>query len=662
MDKDAKKRINELKKELIRHNELYYSRAKPEISDAKYDALMRELKVLEAEHPEYATSDSPTRTVGAPVQEKFSKVRHAAPMLSLESINDEAGAERFNRTCEKELDAECDYICEPKLDGISIELVYENGEFISGSTRGDGIVGEDVTRNLKTIHNVPKRLMGEKVPERIAVRGEVMMHIKDFNALNKRQVESGKDPFANPRNAAAGSMRQLDRRVTAERKLHVYCYRILFLSGETPPTQIEALNLLERLGLSVAPKVKHCRDIAEAIKYHHTFEDERDELDYEIDGIVIKANKTTDQKKLGMRTNNPRWAVAYKFEARKEVTRVEDIVVQVGRTGVITPLALLVPVEVGGVTVSRATLHNMDQIKKLGVKVGDYVKVQRAGDVIPYISEVLEHKRTGSEKTFHMPVKCPGCGTSLEKEDVFVRCPAGLSCPAQIKEAITHYASKGAVDIDGFSEKTVALLFDGGMIKSIADIYALEREDLLALPGWKEKKTDNLLAAIERSKDVTLERFLFGLAIKNVGKYIATLLAKKFKSLKNIISAEEEELLAIKEIGPEIADSIIDFFGVQQNIDQIERLKANGLNIQAKKTIVGGKLAAKKIVLTGSLRSLSRSQAKKIIESEGGEVASSVSAKTDLVVVGEKAGSKLEKAKKLGIEILTEEEFKNLVE
>ena len=658
----TKERIEKLTKEIKRLNDLYYTKGTPEVSDSKYDALLKELKKLEKEHPEYASPDSPTKTVGAPIPDKFSKTRHTAPMLSLESVNTEKEAERFDQTCIKESGEEVTYMCEPKLDGLSIELVYEAGKFVSGSTRGDGVIGEDVTLNLKTISSIPKTLRGKDVPRRLAVRGEVMMHVKDFNALNKTQAEEGKDPFANPRNAAAGSMRQLDYRVTSKRNLTVYCYRILSFSGVLPPTQEEALEVLNSYGFKVSPGVKKCENIGEAIKYHHAFEKKRDDLDYEIDGTVIKVNSFSLQEKLGMRTNNPKWAVAYKFEPRKEITRVEDIAVQVGRTGVITPLALLQPVEVGGVTVARATLHNMDQVNKLGIKIGDHVKVERAGDVIPYISEVIKEKRTGKEKDFHMPVKCPSCGALVEKEDVFYRCPAGLVCPAQLKESIAHYASKGAVDIDGFSEKSIEPFHDKGLIKSLSDIYTIRREDLLGLEGWKEKKADNFTQAIERAKEVSLERFIFGLGIRNVGKHIATLIANKFISLENIIEAKKEQLLEVQEIGPEIADSVIEFFSTKKNVEEIEKLVKNGVIIDEKKSNVQGKLAGLKIVFTGSLKSISRSDAKRIVEEEGGEALSGVSAATDLVVAGEKAGSKLEAARKKGIKIITEEEFKKLTD
>jgi len=662
MTKSVKVRIKEIRAEIKRHNELYYTKGEPEVSDSVYDKLMKDLKALEAAHPEYITSDSPTQTVGSPVPDKFAKVKHIVPMLSLESVNNEEGALHFDETCVKGTGEKVNYVCEPKLDGLSIELVYEKGKFARGSTRGDGMVGEDVTLNLKTVKNLPKTLKTDNPPERIALRGEVMMHISDFQKLNKRQTEEDKDVFANPRNAAAGSMRQLDWRITASRELHVYSYQILDYSGEMPKTQEKALELIEKLGFETSPNIECCADIREAIAYHKKMERKRDSLDYEIDGVVIKVNDLRAQEKLGMRTNNPKWAVAYKFEPRKEITRVDDIVVQVGRTGVVTPLALLNPVEVGGVTVSRATLHNMDQVLKLGVRIGDHVKVERAGDVIPYVSEVVKEKRTGHEKEFHMPKKCPSCGTPLEKEDVFYRCPAGLGCPAQVKETIIHYSSKGAVDIEGFSEKTVEAFYELGLVKSISDIYKLKEEDMLGREGWKEKKTKNLLSAIEKAKDIPLDRFIFGLGIRNVGSHIAKLLADKYETLEKLAGAREEDLVSVNEIGPEIARSITIFFSEKRNLEEIEKLKRTGVKIRSRVNKAKGKFDGKKFVFTGTLQSLSRPEAQKLVEAQGGEALSSVSSDTDFVVAGEKAGSKLDKAKAKGIQILSEEEFKKMLQ
>ncbi|MCK5451752.1 MAG: NAD-dependent DNA ligase LigA, partial [Candidatus Omnitrophica bacterium] len=642
-------------------NELYYTRGKPAISDAAYDDLMKGLISLEKKHSEYDSPDSPAKTIGAPIPGKFAKVEHVAPMLSLESINDEKGARHFDEVCAKEIEKTNGYICEPKLDGLSIELVYEKGKFLRASTRGNGRMGEDVTLNLKTIKNVPIKLKTKTPPERLAVRGEVMMHLKDFNALNKKQIEAGKDAFANPRNVAAGSMRQLDHRITGERKLHVYCYHILDITGKNLLSQKEALDMLKRYGFEISPKTEYCKDIEEAIAYHHKKEEERNDLDYEIDGVVIKVNDMFCQKKLGTRTTNPKWAIAYKFKPRKEVTRVEDVVVQVGRRGVLTPLALLQSVDIGGVTVARATLHNMDQVERLGLKIGDYVKVERAGDVIPYISEVIKNKRTGKEKVFKMPERCPSCGTLLLREDVFVRCPAGFSCPAQKKESTIHYASKDAADIEGLSDKTVEQLYDKGIITTTSDIYIISPEKLLSLEGWKEKKAKNFLKARETSKKIELDRFIFALGIRNVGRHIALLIADKFGTLEKIINAKEDDLIEINEIGPEIAKSITSFFSEKENIEEINKLKKNGVVIRIKFKKTSGKLYGKKILFTGSLEKTTRSDAKRLVEVSGGETASGISAGVDFLVVGKKSGSKLEKAKKLGIKILTEEEFLRLV-
>ncbi|MFA6635989.1 MAG: NAD-dependent DNA ligase LigA, partial [Candidatus Omnitrophota bacterium] len=611
--------------------------------------------------PEYLKDGSPTRKVGARVPERSRKVRHASPMLSLESVNDEEGARRFDASCRKLISGEIEYMCEPKLDGLSIELVYEKGVFISGSTRGDGIEGEDVTDNLRTIPSIPKTLKGDKIPLRLAVRGEVIMPIKDFLKLNEKRIKDGKEPYANPRNVAAGTLRQLNPEITAERKLEVYCYRVLDISGEEPRSQTEALGLMCGMGFKAVPGEAVCGNIDKAIEYHHRMEDGREELNYEIDGVVIKVNDIELQNLLGVRTTNPKWAVAYKFRARKEITKVENIVVQVGRTGVVTPLALLTPVDVGGVTVSRATLHNMDRIDKLGIRIGDIVKVERAGDVIPYVSEVVTARRTGGEKKFSMPVKCPSCGTFLEKEDVFYRCPAGLTCPAQIKEAICHYSSPKAADIEGFSDKTAELLYEKGIVKRISDIYAIKKEDLLGLDGWKEKKTENLINAIEKSKEISLDRFIAALGIRNVGRHIARVLAESFGELEKIMASDIEKLTGIREIGPETAAHIVNFFRTEKNRMEIRELIIRGVKVSAHEKKVSGKLSGKKIVFTGSLSCMSRDEARKKAEAEGARVLSAVSADTDIVVAGEEAGSKLKKAEKLGITVIEEKEFEEML-
>ena len=654
-----KKRIDTLRKEILKHNKLYYNQGSPEISDAVYDSLIKELRDFEKKYPEYFDADSPTQTVGVSTPDKFEKIKHTAPMLSLESVNNDEDALHFDETCKKELDDSINYMCEPKLDGISIELVYENGIFLRGSTRGNGMVGEDVTLNVKTIQSVPEKLIGD-FPEKLAVRGEVMMHIKDFQALNKRMLEEGFDAFANPRNVVAGSMRQLDYRITAKRPLQVYCYRILSISTNALVSQKESLEYLRSLGFLVPPGIKYCPDIGNALRYQKELEKKRESLDYEIDGVVIKVNEMEKQRALGMRTNNPKWAIAYKFKPRKEITRIDDIVVQVGRTGVLTPLALLHPVEVGGVTVSRATLHNMDQIKRLDVRKGDLVKVERAGDVIPYVSEVVKEKRTGSEVSFKMPEKCPSCGMDVEYEDVFCRCPAGLSCPAQLKESVIHYANKDAMDIEGLSEKTVEFLLEKELIKGIPDLYALKPEDLEGFEGWRDKKIGNMLSAIEGSKKVDLDRFIYALGIKNVGKHLAKVLAETFGSLDKIKVSTKEDLICINEIGPEIAASITTFFKDRHHIKIIDDILKHGLELVKKEKKTEGKFSGAKVLFTGTL-SISRTEAQELVLGEGGDIASSLGKSVDILVCGEKAGSKLDKAKKLGIKVLSEKEFKEIL-
>ncbi|KJJ83628.1 NAD-dependent DNA ligase LigA [Candidatus Omnitrophus magneticus] len=679
-DNNLEKRIKKLQKEIKKHNQLYYTLGKPVISDLEYDKLLKELATLESEYnskigvttlfPDFEkkslfeslkvfgqTKPSPTRTVGAPINKtQFSKVAHTAPMLSLESITTKEECLKFDADCKKKLGVESlDYMVEPKLDGLSVELVYENGVLTRAVTRGDGLYGEEVTSNIKVIKTVPCNLKGDNPPRLLALRGEIIMHIADFQALNKIQAESGKEVFANPRNAASGSIRQLDSSIIARRKLHVYCYKILTYSEKMPDTDEKIIELIKNFGVPYVPRAKHCAGIMDAINYHIEFEKKRDSLEYEIDGVVINVNRIDYQEKLGTRTNNPHWAIAYKFEPRKEITRVENIVIQVGRTGVMTPVALLKPVEVGGVTVSRATLHNMDEIAKLDIKIGDYVRVQRAGDVIPKVTEVLKERRDGDEQVFHMPLKCPSCFSLLEKEDVFYRCLSGISCPAQLKESIAHYASKGACDIEGLSDKTVEQFYDEGLVSRFSDIYNLKKEGLLRLEGWKDKKADNLLNAIERSKNTTLDRFIFAMGIRNVGKHIANILSEKFLNLERLMSCSIEELMEIKEIGPETAQSIFDFFNKENHKEEIKRLLFSGVSFQNKKT--GGKLVGKKIVFTGVLSKMSRKEAEKLVENEGGEAQANVSNDTDFLVIGENPGSKLDDARKKGIKILIEKEF-----
>ena len=662
----AKKKIEELRREIRHHDYLYYVLNKPEISDAEYDKLMTELKKLEEIYPDLITLDSPTQRVGAPPAEQFKTITHTRPMLSLDSVFDENDVLRFDERVKRELGVErIEYVAEPKFDGLSVELTFEGGVFIRGSTRGDGVTGEDVTENLKTIRSIPLRLReGSPIPSKLAVRGEIIMHIKDFEELNKRLIERGEEPLANPRNAAAGSLRRLDPRETADRPLDVFFYEMLSIEGVSIETQWDALNKFREWGLKVNSTVKRCGSIEDAIKYHDDMQNRREKLSYEIDGIVIKVNRIDYQEKLGIKARSPRWAIAYKFPPRQEETQILDIVLQVGRTGTLTPVALLRPVDVKGVTVSRATLHNEDYIKQKDIRIGDWVKVARAGDVIPEVVTVIKEKRTGKEKKFHIPNKCPVCGSKVVKEGAFYRCTGGLSCPAQLKRAITHFASKGAMDIEGFGRKNVELLVDKGLIGSVSDIYMLKKENLIELPRFADKSAGNLIEAIEKSKDRDLARFIYALGIPNVGEHMARVLADRFKTLDALINAKEEDLLDINEVGPETVDSILSFFREKRNRDEIERMKKLGIKATLVKTKEkkGSILNGKVFVFTGSLKSFSRGEAKRLVEELGGRAASSVSRNVDYVVVGEKPGSKYDKAKKLGLKIVDEENFKKMIE
>lgn len=662
---EAKKRVEELRRLIRHHDYLYYVLNKPEISDAEYDKLMLELKKLEEAYPDLVTPDSPTQRVGGFPAEEFKTVTHTKPMLSLDSAFTEEDVKRFDERIRRELGEEkVEYVVEPKLDGLSVELVYENGVFVRGSTRGDGVNGEDVTENLKTVRSVPLRLRENKgVPRMLAVRGEVIMHINDFEKLNKQLIERGEEPLANPRNAAAGSLRRLDPRETAERPLDIFFYEILSIEGVSVDTQWQALNLLKGWGLKINHLARKCSNVDETIKYHEEMAEKRDSLSYEIDGVVIKVDRLSYQERLGIKARSPRWAIAYKFPPREEETEVVDIVVQVGRTGALTPVALLKPVDVTGVTVSRATLHNQDFIDQMDVRIGDKVRVARAGDVIPEVVKVLKDKRTGREKKFHIPSRCPVCGSEVVREGAFYRCTGGLTCIAQLKRSIAHFASKGAMDIEGLGRKNVDLLIDSGLIKKVSDLYTLKKEDLLSLPRFAEKSAENLLEGIEKSKSQSLARFIYALGIPNVGEHMARVLAEHFKSLDNLMNADREELMGIHEVGPETAESIVSFFRGKTNREEIERMKRLGVKAttevvkREKKGVLDGKV----FVFTGALKSFSRDEAKRLVEELGGRAASSVSRNVDFVVVGENPGSKYDKAKKLGLKIIDEEEFKKMI-
>ena len=667
MDKNkAEKKIVELKKKIRYHDYLYYVLDKPEISDAKYDELMLELKNLEELYPDLITSDSPTQRVGATPLEEFGTIVHTKPMLSLDTALDKKEIIKFDKRIKKELNLkEIDYIAEPKLDGLSVEVIYENGNFVKGSTRGDGFNGEDVTENIKTIKVVPLILRNNelKPPKMIAVRGEVIMNISDFENFNKQLIQKNEQPLANPRNAAAGSLRRLNPNETALRPLDIYFYEIMTISDIKIENQWNALQCLKKWGLKTNVNAEICKSIDDVITYQIKMFEKRDKLDYEIDGVVIKLNNIVYQDKLSVKAKSPRWAIAFKFPSRKEITQVLDITSQVGRTGTLTPVALLKPVDVGGVTVSRATLHNQDFIDKIDVQIGDFVKIGRAGDVIPEVVEVIKSKRTGKEKKYHIPEKCPICDSKVVMDGAFYRCTGGLTCIAQLKRSIAHFASKGAMDIEHLGIKNVELLVDEGLLKSVSNIYTLKKEDLLALPRFADKSAENLIKAIENSKDKNLARFIYALGIQNIGEHIAKILANRFKSLEKLIHANDQELLSVFEIGPETVNSIISFFKEKRNLKEIENMKKVGVKAVFLKENIEktGPLSGKNFIFTGTLKSFSRDDAKKILEELGGSATSTISANIDYVIVGDDPGSKYEKAKKLGLKIINEEEFKKMI-
>lgn len=663
----AADRIMKLREELNRHNYRYYVLDAPEISDAEYDGLFRELLALEEEYPDLITPDSPTRRVGGAPLEKFSQVAHRIPMLSLENAFSEADIidfdERIKRFLAVPFTERIDYVCEPKMDGLAVELVYENGEFTVGSTRGDGFVGEDVTQNLKTVKSISLRLTTAEPPKRLEIRGEVFLNLQAFQRLNIEREEDGEPPFANPRNAAAGSLRQLDSRITAKRPLSIFCYAPGEVVGWELNSQHEFLETVPRWGLPVNLLIRKVSGIQEVISYYREMLEKRELLPYEIDGVVVKVDSFALQRDLGEKTRSPRWATACKFPPRQAVTVVENIVPQVGRTGVVTPVAHLRPVEVSGVMVSRATLHNWEEMEKKDIRIGDTVMVERAGDVIPAVVRVLTEKRAGGEKVLPIPARCPECGSEVVKipGEVAVRC-LGLSCPAQIRESLIHFASRNAMDIDGLGDRYVEQLLRLGLVKNVADLYYLGKDDFMRFERMGDKLAENLLNAIENSKQRELSRFIYALGIRHVGEHTARLLAAAFGSMEQLEKATEAELLSIREIGPQVAQSIVTFFHNPQNIAVISRMFAAGVRPAVEEKRLGGRFAGKTFVFTGALSRFTRDEAKRMVEKEGGHAAGSVSRKTDFVIAGAEAGSKLEKARELGVRILSEDEFLEMVE
>jgi len=662
----VQERMARLKETIHHHDTLYYVKNRPEISDDEYDRLFRKLVEIEQAYPHLITADSPTQRVGASPQEALGKVPHERPMLSLDSLVNRSDVAAFDQRMKRELQTEqVEYTVEPKFDGLSVELVYDRGVFVQGSTRGDGITGEDVTINLRTIRSLPLRLpTSTNPPSHLVVRGEVYMRLEDFQALNRRMTERGDEVFANPRNAAAGSLRQLDSQVTAGRPLAVTCYEATVVDGPILSSHWDELEALARWGLPVPEQRRRCDTIEAVMDFHRETEAQRDHLAYEIDGVVVKVNRRDCQERLGMKSRSPRWAIAYKFAPRKEITVVQDIAVSVGRTGTLTPLALLRPVEVGGVTISRATLHNADEVARKDIRVGDTVKVERAGDVIPAIAERVPISGETRSASFVMPDHCPVCGSAVAREGAYYYCIGQAACPAQMRGAIEHFASKQAMNIDGLGKKTVALLVDRGLVKNLADLYRLTREQLLTLEGFADRSSTLLLESIERSKQVSLPRFLMGLGIRQVGQHIAKVLAMEFGSLDTIMAAEGDRFLAVKEIGPEIAASLVSYFQEASNRRVIAELQKLGLSIERRsvqKDEAALVLAGKIFVFTGGLSRIGREEAKTLVEQLGASVSSSVSKKTSYVVAGSDPGSKIDRARKLGVRILSEEEFTALV-
>ncbi|MGE3977262.1 MAG: NAD-dependent DNA ligase LigA [Nitrospira sp.] len=659
-------RLAQLKSQIRHHDYLYYVKDRPEISDGEYDRLFRELADLERAYPELVSPDSPTQRVGAPPLDELGKVQHERPMLSLDSLVNPEEVLAFDQRMKRELGTnQVEYTVEPKFDGLSVELVYDQGTFVRGSTRGDGNVGEDITINLRTIRPLPLQLQAGTYPDHLAVRGEVYMRLSDFHALNRRMTERGDDAFANPRNAAAGSLRQLDSHITASRPLVVTCYEVMAMTGVPPPSHWAELETLALCGLPVPTLRRRCETIDQVLAFHRETEDQRDNLPYEIDGVVVKVDRVDWQARLGMKSRSPRWAIAFKFPPRKEITEVQDIVISVGRTGTLTPLALLKPVEVGGVTISRATLHNADEVARKDIRIGDRVRVERAGDVIPAIAERIPVSNEVRADPFQMPHRCPICGSAVAREGAYFYCTGQAVCPAQLKGAIEHFASKAALNIEGLGKKTVAQLVDQGLVKDLSDLYRLNRERLLKLQGFADKSATLLFDAIARSKNASLDRFLMGLGIRQVGQHIAKVLAKEFGSLDAIMMADRDRFQEIREIGPEISESLASYFQESSNrrvIDQLLALGFSIVGIPSPQSRAASPFSGKSFVFTGGLERLTRDEAEALVERLGATVSSTVSKKTGYVVAGTDPGSKLEQAQKLGVTVLDEKAFLDLLE
>jgi DNA ligase (NAD+) len=663
----VKKEIEALRQKLRHHEYQYYVLDEPEISDAAYDGLMEKLKALEAAHPELITPDSPTVRVGGAPRDGFQKVQHARAMLSLDNAFSFDALREFDRRVREGIGKEkIEYIAEHKFDGLSISLQYAAGKLVRGVTRGDGTTGEDVTPNVKTIRSVPLQvdaaiLKKAKLPADFEVRGEVLMTRKAFEALNRQQELTGGKIFVNARNSAAGAVRVLDPSITAARRLDFFAY-YLFVDGKVPfPKHSESLLALKQLRFRASDDWKLCNGIDTVIAYCEDWDAKREKLPYEIDGVVIKVNSTGIQNELGFTSKAPRWAIAYKYPARQETTVVNDIRVNVGRTGALTPVAFLEPVQVGGVTVSRSTLHNMDEVGRLGVQIGDTVLIERAGEVIPHVLKVVKEGK--DRRPFVMPTKCPECGSAIHhvEGEVAYRC-VNAACPAKRKESLLHFASRHAMNIDGLGDKIVDQLVDKGLVKDVADLYTLKEDEVAGLERMAEKSAQNLLAEIAGSKKSSLARLIYALGIFSVGERTGQLLAEHFSSLEELAAAKEEQLEAVHEVGPKVAASIVEFFSEPANRQLIKKLSKVGVHPTAeKREVKSDKLAGKSFVFTGGLANRSREEAAELVQQHGGKISGSVSKKTDYVVVGADPGSKYDKAKELGVPVLTETEFEKLI-
>jgi len=665
MDKQkAKKEIEKLREEIRRHDRLYYVENKPKISDHDYDALMKKLKGLEGECPDLISPDSPTQRVSGEPTKGFPPVKHLTPMLSMDNTYSAEELKDFDKRTKKNLTGQkIEYVVELKFDGVSISFLYEKGHFVKAATRGDGITGDNISNNLKTIRSMPLILEGGDIPDAFEARGEVYISQKEFLKINKEKEKAGESLFANPRNAAAGSLKLLDPRIVRKRGLDMFVYAIGHCKGKTFKYQQEVLEFLKSAGFKVNPNMKLCANIDEVISYCNKWEEKRDSLEYNTDGMVIKVNSLKQQKELGRTTKAPRWMIAYKFPARKVATKLKDIIVQVGRTGALTPVAILKPVHVSGSVVSRATLHNIDEIERLDVKIGDTVLVEKSGEIIPKIDGVIKGKRTGKEKKFRMPDKCPACHSRAVRPpgEVAIRCD-NVACPAQLKMKILHFAARGAMDIEGLGDKVVDQMVDKELIKDYGDIYYLKPEEVTGLERLAKKSASNLIEAIEKSKENYLYRLIFGLGIRHVGVHAARLLSQHFSSIDNVTKASLEELEGISEIGPTMAESIHSFFKTKENLKVLEKLKKAGVKMkESAAPKAGAKLTGKTFVFTGTLSSFSREEAREMVIALGGKASSSISEKTDFVVSGSEPGSKFDKARKLGVKIIDEKEFKELI-